>query len=127
MNNIAKQQGISLMGALFGVILIGFFASIGFKVLPHYMDNKALVNMINAVGRDGGSGIQIRSVGEFYTHLNKNMEINNIRDLNAADIVEIRSEGPDFYVDMKYEVREPVINNIDLVVKFEQKFRVRNQ
>lgn len=83
--------------------------------------------MINAVGRDGGSGIQIRSVGEFYTHLNKNMEINNIRDLNAADIVEIRSEGPDFYVDMKYEVREPVIKNIDLVVKFEQKFRVRNQ
>lgn len=115
------------MGALFGVILIGFFASIGFKVLPHYMDNKALVKMINAVGRDGGSGIQIRSVGEFYTHLNKNMEINNIRDLNAADIVEIRSEGPDFYVDMKYEVREPVIKNIDLVVKFEQKFRVRNQ
>ena len=126
MKNIAKQQGISVMGALFGLVLVGFFASIGFKVLPHYMDNKALVKMINAVDRDSG-GVQIRSVGEFYTHLNKNMTVNNIRDLNAADIVEIRSEGPDFYVDMKYEVREPILNSIDLVVKFEQKFRVRNQ
>ncbi|MBS7325811.1 MAG: DUF4845 domain-containing protein [Thiopseudomonas sp.] len=126
MKNIAKQQGISVMGALFGLVLVGFFASIGFKVLPHYMDNKALVKMINAVDRDSG-GVQIRSVGEFYTHLNKNMSVNNIRDLNAADIVEIRSEGPDFYVDMKYEVREPILKNIDLVVKFEQKFRVRNQ
>lgn len=126
MKNIAKQQGISAMGALFGLVLVGFFASIGFKVLPHYMDNKALVKMINAVDRDSG-GVQIRSVGEFYTHLNKNMSVNNIRDLNAADIVEIRSEGPDFYVDMKYEVREPILKNIDLVVKFEQKFRVRNQ
>lgn len=126
MKNIAKQQGISVMGALFGLVLVGFFASIGFKVLPHYMDNKALVKMINAVDRDSG-GVQIRSVGEFYTHLNKNMGVNNIRDLNAADIVEIRSEGPDFYVDMKYEVREPILKNIDLVVKFEQKFRVRNQ
>ena len=126
MKNIAKQQGISVMGALFGLVLVGFFASIGFKVLPHYMDNKALVKMINAVDRDSG-GVQIRSVGEFYTHLNKNMSVNNIRDLNAADIVEIHSEGPDFYVDMKYEVREPILKNIDLVVKFEQKFRVRNQ
>lgn len=126
MKNIAKQQGISVMGALFGLVLVGFFASIGFKVLPHYMDNKALVKMINAVDRDSGD-VQIRSVGEFYTHLNKNMSVNNIRDLNAADIVEIRSEGPDFYVDMKYEVREPILKNIDLVVKFEQKFRVRNQ
>lgn len=125
--NSTKQRGISLMGWLVILILAGFFASIAFKVLPHYMDNRALDKVISSVDREAATGLRIRSVGEFYNHVEKNMQINNIRDLKAADIMEIRAEGADFYVHLEYEVREKILKNIDLVVSFDKEYRVRIQ
>lgn len=125
--NSAKQRGMSLMGWLVILILTGFFASVGFKVLPHYMDNKALDKMINAVDREAANGVKINSVGEFYSYINKGMQVNNIRDLKAADIMEVRQEGAELYVELKYEAREKILKNIDLVVSFDKKYRVRTQ
>jgi len=125
--NSAKQRGISLTGWLVILVLTGFFASVGFKILPHYMDNRALDKMIRAVDRDVASGISVRNAGEFRSYINKNMQINSIRNLNAADIMEVRAEGPELFVHLDYEVREKILKNIDLVVSFDKKYRVRTQ
>ncbi|TDQ40196.1 DUF4845 domain-containing protein [Thiopseudomonas denitrificans] len=125
--NSAKQRGVSLTGWLVILILAGFFASVGFKLFPHYMDNRALDKMITAVDRDAASGVRVHNVGEFYSHINKNMQVNNIRDLNAADIMDVRAEAGEFHVRLKYEVREKILKNIDLVVSFDKEYRVRNQ
>lgn len=125
--NTRKQRGVSLTGWLVILILTGFFASVGFKILPHYMDNRALNKMITAVDREAASGIQVRNVGEFYSYINKNMQVNNIRNLTAKDIMDVRTEGGDFYVHLNYEVREKILKNIDLVVSFDKEYRVRTQ
>lgn len=125
--NTRKQRGVSLTGWLVILILAGFFASVGFKILPHYMDNRALDKMITAVERDAASGIQIRNAGEFRSYINKNMQVNNIRNLTAADIMDVRTEGADLYVHLNYEVREKILKNIDLVVSFDKEYRVRTQ
>lgn len=125
--NTRKQRGVSLTGWLVILILAGFFASVGFKILPHYMDNRALDKMITAVEPDAASGIQIRNAGEFRSYINKNMQVNNIRNLTAADIMDVRTEGADLYVHLNYEVREKILKNIDLVVSFDKEYRVRTQ
>ena len=126
--NKVEQQGMSLLGGLVVVILIGFFASIGFKLLPHYMDNRALEKIITGVEQGAAtSSAQVRSVGDFYAHVDKNMQVNNIRDLSSRDIMEIRLEGAEFVAHLNYEVREKFIKNIDLVMSFDKEYRVRAQ
>lgn len=125
--NSAKQRGVSFTGWLIILVLTGFFASIGFKLLPHYMDNKALDKMITGVERDTAGGLRVSSVGDFYAYINKNMQVNNINNLKAADILDVRSEAGELYVHMKYEVREKILKNIDLVVSFDKEYRVRIQ
>lgn len=125
--NRAKQRGISLLGWLVILILAGFFASVGFKILPHYMDNRALDKMISAVDRDAASGIRVSNVGEFRSHIERNMQVNNIRNLRAADIMEVHAEGRELLVHLNYEVREKILKNIDLVVSFDKEYRVRTQ
>ncbi len=39
--------------------------------------------------------------------------------------MKISLENNEFLVQVNYEKREPVIKNIDLVVKFEKEYRVR--
>ncbi|NLY12126.1 MAG: DUF4845 domain-containing protein [Gammaproteobacteria bacterium] len=127
MQNIRAQQGMSFFSWLLILVLVAFFASAAFKLIPHYMDNKALENAIMAVERDKAAGTMIQSVGDFYSHISKSMQVNSIRDLKLDDIMTVTKSNNDFLVHLKYEQREPLIKNIDLVVTFDKEYRVRAQ
>lgn len=125
MHNIRAQKGMSFFGWLAILVLVAFFASAAFKLIPHYMDNKALEKAIMAVEMDKATGDKISSVADFYSHISKSMQINSIRDLKMDDILEVKQANNDFLVHLKYEKREPLIKNIDLVVTFDKEYRVR--
>ncbi|WP_437883060.1 DUF4845 domain-containing protein [Pseudomonas sp. LRF_L74] len=118
-----SQKGLSLLGWLVVLALVAFFASVAFKMLPHYMDYLSIEKAITSVEND--KNLDVRTVGDFYSHIDKSMQINSIRDLNSRDAIEIKLQDGDFQVHLKYEKREPLIQNLDLVAKFDKEFRVR--
>ena len=75
MQNIKNQQGMSFFSWLVILVLIAFFASAAFKLIPHYMDNRALDKAIMAVEKDKATGDKIDTVGDLYTHINKSMQV----------------------------------------------------
>ena len=118
-----SQQGLSILGWLVVLAVVAFFASTAFKVLPHYLDYMSMEKIITSVETDKAS--DVRTVGEFYNHVSKGMQVNNIRDLNMRDAMQVKVENNEFLVHLKYEKREPLIENLDLVVNFDKEFRVR--
>lgn len=118
-----SQQGLSILGWLVVLAVVAFFASTAFKVMPHYLDYMSLEKIITSVETDKAS--DVRTVGEFYNHVSKGMQVNNIRDLNMRDAMQVKVENNEFLVHLKYEKREPLIENLDLVVNFDKEFRVR--
>ncbi|MCW1936409.1 MULTISPECIES: DUF4845 domain-containing protein [Pseudomonas] len=118
-----SQQGLSILGWLVALAVVAFFASTAFKVMPHYLDYMSLEKIITSVETDKAS--DVRTVGEFYNHVSKGMQVNNIRDLNMRDALQVKVENNEFLVHLKYEKREPLIENLDLVVNFDKEFRVR--
>jgi Domain of unknown function (DUF4845) len=118
-----SQQGLSILGWLVTLAVVAFFASTAFKVIPHYLDYMSMEKMITSVEAD--KALEVHSVGDFYNHLSKGMQVNNIRDLNLRDAVKVSLENNEFLVHLKYEKREPLIENLDLVVNFDKEFRVR--
>lgn len=118
-----SQQGLSILGWLVTLAVVAFFASTAFKVIPHYLDYMSMEKIITSVETD--KALDIRTVGDFYNHLSKGMQVNNIRDLNLRDAVKVSLENNEFQVHLKYEKREPLIENLDLVVNFDKEFRVR--
>lgn len=125
MHNIRAQRGASFFSWLVILVVVVFFASAGFKLMPHYMDNNALEKSILAVEEDKTVGDKIDTVGDFYSYINKSMQVNSIRDLKMDDIIKVTQNNNDFLVHLKYEKREPLIKNIDLVVTFDKEYRVR--
>ncbi len=118
-----SQKGMSILGWLMVLAFIAFFASAVFKMLPHYLDYMSLEKIITSVETD--PSMEVRSVGAFYGHVGKGMEVNTIRDLNLKDALKVTIENNEFRAHLKYEKREPLIQNIDLVVRFDKEFRVR--
>ncbi|GIZ11145.1 DUF4845 domain-containing protein [Pseudomonas sp. NCCP-436] len=118
-----SQQGLSFLGWLVVLAVVAFFASAAFKLFPHYMDYMALQKVITSVETEALA--EVRSVGDFYVHVSKGMQVNGINDLAPRDIMDVKMENHEFRVHLKYEKREPLIENIGLVVDFDKEFRVR--
>ncbi|KHL69519.1 hypothetical protein SF06_15920 [Pseudomonas flexibilis] len=119
------QKGLSLLGWLMALAVVAFFASTAFKVIPHYLDYLSLEKIIASVETDKAA--DIRSVGDFYTHVGKGMQVNSIRDLDLRKALTVKVENQYFHARLQYEKREPLIKNLDLVVRFDKEFRVRVQ
>jgi hypothetical protein len=118
-----SQKGLSVLGWLMALALVAFIASAVFKMLPHYLDYMSMEKIITSVETDKAA--EIKSVGEFYSHVSKGMEVNSIRDLSLQEVLKVKLENNEFRAHLMYEVREPLIQNLDLVARFDKEYRVR--
>ncbi|MEB0039683.1 MULTISPECIES: DUF4845 domain-containing protein [unclassified Pseudomonas] len=122
MTSAASQKGLSLFGWLLTLALVAFVASTAFKMIPHYLDYMSLKKIISSVDTD--KALEITTVSDFYSHVSKGMEVNSIRDLDLNKALSVTVENNQFLAHLKYENREPLIENIDLVMKFDHEFSV---
>ncbi|WP_043309487.1 DUF4845 domain-containing protein [Pseudomonas sp. ML96] len=118
-----SQKGMSLLGWIVTLSILAFLASTAFKLFPHYMDYYALQTIITKTEAEPA---QIRSARDFYDHIQKGMDVNSIR-LNLKEVLEIKQENDLFLLHLKYEKREHLIENLDLVATFDKEFRIRPQ
>jgi hypothetical protein len=118
-----SQKGMSMIGWITVLALAAFLASAVMKMLPHYMDYMSLSKIISEAGTSSAG--EIKTVGQFYGHIGKGMQVNTIRDLDLKEAIQIEQDGNEFRVQLNYERREPLIQNLDLVARFEKDFVVR--
>ncbi|NHN78154.1 DUF4845 domain-containing protein [Azotobacter chroococcum] len=117
-----SQKGLSILSWLVVLAVVAFFASTAFKVMPHYFDYMSMEKIIASIETERAA--DIRSIGDFYAHVSKGMQVNNLRDLSLQEVLKVTLENNEFRAHLKYEKREPLIENLDLVVNFDKEFRV---
>ncbi|PAU62820.1 DUF4845 domain-containing protein [Pseudomonas sp. PIC25] len=118
-----SQKGMSILGWLVVLAVVAFLASTAFKIIPHYLDYMSMEKIISSVETD--KALNIQTVGDFYEHVSKGMQVNGIRDLDMKKVLKVNVENNEFRAHLKYEKREPLIENLDLVVRFDKEFRLR--
>ena len=118
-----SQKGLSILGWLVVLAVVAFLASTAFKIIPHYLDYMSMEKIISSVETD--KALNIQTVGDFYEHVSKGMQVNGIRDLDMKKVLKVNVENNEFRAHLKYEKREPLSENLDLVVRFDKEFRLR--
>ena len=123
MSFASSQKGLSMLSWIVVLAVVAFLASTAFKMLPHYFDYMSMDKTISSVGAGGLE--DVRTVGDFYRHVGKGMEVNGIRDLDLREAVKVEIVEGQFQVQLSYEKREPLIGNLDLVANFDKEYRLR--
>lgn len=119
-----SQKGMSFFSWLAVIALVVFGLMVTVKLVPIYMDHFALRKIVTSVNED--PTIKIGSLRELSSHINKGLQINSIRDINAAEAIKINANGTDTYtVLIQYDVRAPMLQNVDLLVHFDESHIVR--
>jgi hypothetical protein len=116
---------MSVLGWLLILAIVAFLASTAFKIIPHYLDFFSLEKIISSVETE--KALEIRTIPDFYSHVSKGMQVNGIRDLDLDKALKVTLENNEFQAHLQYEKREPLVENLDLVVRFDKEFRVRAQ
>jgi Tfp pilus assembly protein PilE len=113
------QHGLTLIGWLVIILVIGIIATLAVRLVPHYVENRTLVSIVNALPDDRVHRMPLPEINDA---LERRFVVNNIRDKRVRDIVTIDRRRDATALLLSYEVRERLFLNVDLVISFHREF-----
>jgi len=122
MRSLQRQSGMTLVGWMFTLVLVGFVVYIGLKVVPIYLNAYNVDSVLRTL--KGQPGIADAPPVVIRDHLGKMLDVNDI-DHPTAREARISGAPGDRTVELKYEVRAPLSSNIDMVFKFDPSVNLR--
>ena len=111
-----KQNGITLMSFLVVLVIVGFFAVVGMKLFPMYSEYYNLRGTMDDLAATPGSANLTPS--QVYEDLERRFGIAYVSSVKREHIKLVRA-GRGAQLVISYEVRQPMIGNVDVVGKFE--------
>lgn len=120
---IKKQNGMTLIGFIIVLSFVIFVSFIGMKIAPIYMEYYGVVSAMNGVANERGSAnlspyeIRVRVLNRLYV----SYSADNVKEQH---IKLVRRNG--VFLRIAYEVRKPVIGNLDVVATFDRSVRLSN-
>jgi len=119
-----KQQGLGMTATLVIAMVIIFVAIIIARIVPLYMENHAIKDIL--AGLKEQPLIFTQSDNEIKETLNKELRINNIADIAAEEISITRSDAL-MVIEINHEAHAHILGNFDGVVTFHNKVEVSPQ
>lgn len=109
------QRGITMIGFLMVLVVLGFFAYAAMRLVPVYTEYFSVLKAMKSVA--GEVGVANKQPGEIRNMLSRHFEISYVDSVRPTDIRITRERTPS--INISYEVRKPFISNVDLVVSFD--------
>jgi hypothetical protein len=120
--NIRKQNGLTLIGFAIVLALVVFFAYVGMRIIPLYLEYNAVVSTLNQLQKKPGA--KSMSPAKIRTNIVNSLWVSYSADNVKREHIKItRSNG--VKVRIAYEVRRPLLGNIDLILSFDRSVILR--
>ncbi|HEY9134746.1 MAG TPA: DUF4845 domain-containing protein [Pseudomonadales bacterium] len=113
------QKGASMQGVLFVVAVAAFFLMTAFKVVPVYIEAGNIKTAIQSL--DEVPGITKMSKQKIKSTIQQKLDMNAQRDVDLSSL-EVSSESDKMIITFNYDRRVPWIQNIDLMLHFENEY-----
>ena len=117
--NLKKQQGASFVFWVFFLALIGFLIMMGIKLFPIYYKGFATEKIVEDVAAEMQGKKPTKS--QLWGAIERRININSIYGVEKDAFVYEKQKKGAVTFGLDYEIRIPVILNLDAVVSFDQR------
>ena len=114
-----KESGRSLINMLIIVSMVGVIAMAGIRLVPIYSQHSTAMAVIKEVAALPGAAE--RSMSELWPDLERRFRINKVTQIGREDFT-TTDQGGVRSLRVTYEVRTPMMGNVDAVVTFDRSF-----
>ncbi|MBA2078264.1 MAG: DUF4845 domain-containing protein [Rhodanobacter sp. 68-29] len=115
----ARQSGVTLVGFLVILLVVGFFGYMAMKLVPAYTEYGGVVKAMNGIASSGTSG---KSLDEIRRELLRQMDFQYVSDatIKPTDITISRDSGGTNVLHVAYDKDVPFMYNIDFLLHFDK-------
>jgi len=111
--NGSKQRGMTIIGLIFVVAIVGFLMLLGFKVVPTFVEYRAIVNAINKAKATATTPHEIQA------SFSASSQATYIDSISGKDLIIVASPEGGFDIGFAYEKRIPLFSIASLVLDYE--------
>ena len=109
-----KQRGLTLLGFIMVVAIVVAAAIIALKLFPVYQEYYAVTQAMNAVAAE--PNVTAKTPAEIRQMLFNRFYISYVDSVEKTDVKFSRRNG--YKMNVSYEVRKPMVANVDVVAVF---------
>ena len=117
MQTMKVQRGITLIGFIMLLAVVGVFLFVGFKLFPVYAEYYSAVTDLKASCKE--SDAPTANLQQMRNKLDRRFNISYVDSIDTKKDVKLIVDGDTRMLNIKYEVRKPLIYNLDFVAKFD--------
>jgi hypothetical protein len=114
-----RQAGLSALGTLVVLVVLVAAITLTLKLAPHYIDFYTMNSVLEGLPADD---VRAMSRVSLNTTIEKRFKINNLRGFKISDIIKFDRSREGTVLELKYEVREHLFYNVDVVISFEKRY-----
>lgn len=111
-----RQEGLTLLGFLLVVVLIAVIALVGMRLFPIYSEYYNVVGSMESLKNQPGIGA--KSPDEVKELFFRRLYVNYVESVERKNVLVSRDGG--LHIRVKYEVRRPLVGNLDVVASFDK-------
>ena len=112
---------MTFTGWLVVLALIGFFALLGMKIVPIYIENYSVKSVVESLKDE--PLITKKGAAEIKTMIMRRIDITGIYDIKRESVLVKVSPGI-VDVSVVYTVRKPIMGNLDIIVSFDERIQL---
>ena len=120
MRSIKHQHGMTAIGWMLVLVIIGFFVLLALRMVPAYLDYYKVVSTLDALESESG----FSNPREIRKLLERRFDVSFVDAITPQD-VEIKSKGNNYIVTAAYEKSEHIMGNVYVVMDFEKTVEVK--
>lgn len=113
MQSLKRQNGMTAIGWLIVLGLIGFFVLLTLRMLPSYLEYYKIVSSLDSLVNETG----LDSPAAIRRLLDRRFNISYVDVIQPTDVI-IKPVGSNFRVTADYESRKHIFANVDVVMSF---------
>ncbi|MGQ3892814.1 DUF4845 domain-containing protein [Legionella sp. CNM-4043-24] len=118
-----KEQGVTIMGALIGIVFFIVAAIFLMRIVPVYVKSYELHSSILALKQLDPSSFSSEpslNVEVLKNKLMAQLEINDLDEIKPSDVQIKALENDTYQIQVKYQVIRPLFYNISLLFDFDE-------
>jgi hypothetical protein len=115
MRSLSQQKGMTGIGWLIVLGLIGFFTLLTLKMVPSYLEYFKVVSTLDSIAKESG----FETPAEIRNLLERRFDVNYVNTITHKDVI-IKPVGQNFSIEAKYESRVQLFGNVSVVMSFDK-------
>ena len=109
-----QERGLSLIGLVFILAVLGFVLVVGFKLLPSYIEYYSVKNVLASMVQSGETN---GAVAETKRAFDRRAGVADIHSVQAEDLNVVKEDGK-AVVTASYSVKVPLFANVSACLDF---------